>query len=234
MVPRVVIHLVLSVHILAVAGAAAAQSATASPTPPPQCVSTTLTRAWTAGRAKGEEHIQTAWDSSSVRRNLSRLNNDLPRVIERLQRKIVDLVERDVDAKVKCRAQGFVEGFFFRLNQLFGRCVLDGANWGQFAANVYCSLSLELGGLGEVPLFVRAPSGVCGDLFEYTCEDVYRYVGTEGSDPISRRVQTLLDRKKLVVAPFAECRAFTGGDFAPVFEAAVYNDCSYDVQSDGE
>ncbi len=144
---------------------------------------------------------------------------------------MVSLVNgQTVDNYVRCRAQGYVDGYFYRLNKLFGQCVLDGADWGQFAANLYCALSIDLGGLAETALFVRAPIGLCGNLFEATCEDLFRYVGLEGNYSIQPIVASYLEVSGFTPEPFAGCAEYTDNAFLNVFQQSLHNDCTYVVQ----
>jgi hypothetical protein len=213
------------------AGVSASQaSAQTVPTVPAECNNSRDSKGFTAGRTAGESRVNSIWKSAAVNQNLDNLSAQLDSSLASLQTALVGLSAGGQPTQyVQCRAQGYAEGFLYRLNKLFGQCVLDGADWGQFAADVYCSLSLELDGLAEESLFVRAPVGLCGNLFEFTCEDTYHYVASEGADGVSSVVQTYLDQQSIVLTPFQGCAAYTTDEFLPAFEAAVHNDCTYEI-----
>ena len=205
-------------------------SAQTVPTVPSECTDARNAKSWSAGRAAGESRVDSVWKSTAVGKNLDNLSAQLPTVLASLETALVGLsAGHEPTPLVQCRAQGYTEGFLYRLNKLFGQCVLDGADWGQFAANVYCSLAIELDGLGEQSLFVRAPVGLCGNLFEFTCEDTYRFVGSEGADGLSSVVQTYIDQQGLVLEPFVGCGAYSDGEQLATFESALHNDCTYEI-----
>jgi len=215
-----------------VLGSSASVSAQVTPpTVPSQCSNSRDKSGWTSGRQSGESRVTSVWKSAAVGQNLDNLSNALPGLLDALSQNLQGLAggQRAPSQYVRCRAQGYADGFFWRLNQLFGQCVLDGADWAQFAANLYCELSADLGGLEAASLFVRAPVGVCGNLFEATCEDVYRFVGREGDHAINAGVQAYLELHDFVAQPFAGCRQFAEDDFLEVFESALHNDCTYSI-----
>jgi len=218
----------LLVVVLACASAANSAAALAPPTVPAACTDARNSKGWTSGRASGESRLTSVWKSSAVHQSLDALSDNLPVILTSLETAMIGLAQGvEPTPYVQCRAQGYAEGFLYKLNQLFGQCVLDGADWGQFAANVYCSLSIDLGGLASDSLFVRAPVGLCGNLFEFTCEDSYRYVGSEGATPVSPVVQSYLDSEGFLLEPFQGCAPFTGGEFLEAFESSLHNDCTY-------
>ena len=219
----------LALSALLWTGSAAAQLS--APTVPSECSSSRDSRGWSSSKTAGDSRVQSVWKSAAVNRNLDNLSNQLPALLTALEQTIVSLgAGEQVTQYVRCRAQGYADGFFYRLNQLFGQCVLDGADWAQFAANLYCTVSAELGGLAESGLFVRAPVGLCGNLFEATCEDVYRYVGREGDHTINQSVAAYLELNDFTPEPFAGCKQFAQDEFLAVFEESLHNDCSYEVQ----
>jgi hypothetical protein len=91
-------------------------------------------------------------------------------------------------------------------------------------------LSIELGGLGADSLFVRAPAGLCANRFEFTCEEVYRHVGTEGSHVINEVVQSYLDQEEFVTEPYPGCGIYTDNEFLEAFESSLHNDCSAAIE----
>lgn len=227
-------HIKLSVLLAAcvVMASATASAQTTAPTAPSECSASRDKSGWTAGRQAGESRVTSVWKSASVNQNLDNLSDALPGLLDALQQNLAGLAngQRNPSQYVRCRAQGYADGFFWRLNQLFGQCVLDGADWAQFAANLYCELSTELGGLEAASLFVRAPVGLCGNLFEATCEDVYRFIGKEGHYTINASVKAYLDVSGFMAEPYAGCSQYAQDAFLSVFESALHNDCSYDVQ----
>jgi hypothetical protein len=201
------------------------------PTVPNECKDSRNSKGWTSSRASGESRVNSVWKSAAVGQNLDNLSDRLPVLLDGLEQTMISLAGgQDVTQYVRCRAQGYVDGFIYRLNQLFGQCVLDGADWGQFAANLYCSLSLELGGLGDQTLLIRAPVGLCGNLFEVTCEDLYRYVGLEGDYSIQPTVASYLQVSGFTPEPFQGCAEFAEDTFLSVFEQSLHNDCSYEIE----
>lgn len=201
-----------------------------APTLPSECSARRDSTAWTSGRSGGESRVNSIWKSTAVNQDLDNLSDQLPQILEALEQYLTSLsMGQTPTTYIKCRAQGYTEGFLFALNKLFKACVLDGANWGQFAADVYCRMSIELGGLGEETLFLRAPIGLCGNLFEYTCEDSYRYVSKEGDFSITPIVQSYLDQEGIVLEPYPGCGIYTDDEYLSTFEAALHNDCTYSI-----
>jgi hypothetical protein len=140
----------------------------------------------------------------------------------------------------QCRVQGYLDSLTFQLQLLNPiECVIDGGDWASIMAQVYCSVSIELGGIADGDLLLRRPAGVCGAYFEATCEDVYRNVATDGVDPIDEGVAACLDEAGFdleslpYLVSFGEaCRPYTLGAFASTFATSVFNDCSYEVEDD--
>lgn len=209
---------------------AGASAQVTNPSVPAECSDSRDSRGWTASRQAGDSRIQAVWKSAAVKKNLDNLSDQLPTLLDALQATMTGLVGNEaVTQYTRCRAQGYADGFFYRLNVLFGQCVLDGADWAQFAANLYCTLSTDLGGLAETSLFVRAPVGMCGNLFEATCEDVYRYVGLEGDYALNPAIASYLEHNDFTPEAFPGCKAFAQDEFLAVFEASLHNDCSYEI-----
>lgn len=226
-----IVDWLLALTFVAGVGAADVASAQQQPTVPEECTASRDQRGWTSGRSAGESRVNSLWRSAAVGQDLDKLSDALPGALETLETALSGLAANAEPTQyVRCRAQGYAEGYFFRLNQLFGQCVVDGADWGQLAANIYCSLSIELDGLAESSLFVRAPVGLCGNLFEYTCEDVYRYVGKEGDHEFQPLVANFLESNGFVVEPFAGCGPYTDDEFLAAFESSLHNDCTYEQE----
>lgn len=203
----------------------------AAPVLPSECSITRDANAWKAGKTAGESRINSVWKSTAVGQDLDKLGDLLPNILDSVQQYLTALTGTNQPTlNIKCRAQGYTEGFLFGLNKLFKQCVLDGADWGQFASDVYCRLSVELGGLGSDGFFVRAPAGLCANRFEFTCEEVYRHVGTEGAHVIHEVVQSYLDQDNFVVEPYPGCGIYTDNEWLESFETSVHNDCSAAVE----
>lgn len=114
----------------------------------------------------------------------------------------------------------------------FEQCIQDGIDWAEISSNLYCTLSQELGGLGDTPpWFTRKTNSLCAYLFQTACDDVFQYGATEGSHPLSARVLSLLEKQGVDPSGYLQqgCAPYTQDPFATVFEHSVYIDCSYDV-----
>jgi hypothetical protein len=116
-----------------------------------------------------------------------------------------------------------------RIEALLGQCILDGAQWDQFTADLYCSLSIELGGLGDGGVFMRGPVGLCGDLFQTTCDGVYAYVASEGQTKLPSTVSRFCSDRHITVSPYAGCFPYTTGNYASIFANSKGIDCAYVV-----
>jgi hypothetical protein len=93
-------------------------------------------------------------------------------------------------------------------------------------------LSIDLGGLGDVPpWFSRFPTGMCGTGFQTYCEDVYRYGATEGSDPLDAEVLALLTARGVDQTSLLQsgCLNYTVTPWDLAFEDSVDVDCSYTI-----
>lgn len=201
-----------------------------APTLPSQCSARANSSAWTTGRASGESRMNSVWKSTAVDQDLDNLSDQLPTILQSLQQYLTALSAGGTPTTaIKCRAQGYTEGFLFVLNKLFQQCVLDGAAWGQFAADVYCRMSLEQAGLEAQTLFFRAPAGVCANRFEVTCEETYRFVGTEGAHEVNPVVQSYLDQEGIVLEPYPGCGLYADNEWLESFESSLHNDCTYAI-----
>ncbi|HET8940291.1 MAG TPA: hypothetical protein VFN67_42915 [Polyangiales bacterium] len=202
----------------------------AAPTLPSECSARRDSTAWSTGRANGEARMNSVWKSTAVNQDLDNLTDQLPSVLQSLQQYLSSLSAGGTPTTyIKCRAQGYTEGFLLVLNKLFKQCVLDGANWGQFAADMYCRMSLEQGGIDSQTLFFRAPAGVCALRFEVTCEETYRFVGTEGAHEVNPVVQSYLDQEGIVLEPYPGCGVYTDNEWLESFESSLHNDCTYEI-----
>lgn len=206
---------------------ASAQVASSQPAPPSQCSARRPAEKFRNGVAAGIQAADKFFAASDVARDPKKLKRKLNRVLDRLHDHVYQVITSDAADGRRCRVQGIADGFLYRLAALLGECVLDGAQWGQFTANLYCDLSIELGGLGSQDGFYRAPAGLCGTTFERVCDNVYAHVATEASIALEPLVTRFLSSRGVSVVPYPGCREYTEGDFANVFAAAVNLDCAY-------
>ena len=211
------------------ANRAAAQSTFSQPSTPAACNQRDRLRTkYSNGLQAGRQKADNLFAAADVGRNPQKLQKKLNRVLTRLGDHLREVTQSESEKEGRrCRVQGVADGFIVRLAELLGQCILDGAQWGQFTAQLYCELSLELGGLAEGTLFTRAPAGLCGGLFEFTCDDVYSYIASEAQDTLDPIVQRFISERGLSVAPYPGCGQFTRAQYASVFQSAQQTDCAY-------
>lgn len=185
------------------------------------------TQKYQQGLTKGTQKADELFASSEIAKNPQKLQKKIYRVLERLFDNVRDAWRNEVKDNRRCRVQGVADGFITRIVELLGQCILDGAQWGQFTANTYCALSLELGGLGDTGVFVRAPVGLCGTLFESNCDGVYSFVATEGKTKLPSAVAKFCSDRGLNIQPYAGCLAYTTGNYADIFKNSRSTDCKY-------
>jgi hypothetical protein len=215
---------------LALADAATAQTtALGAPLKPlPLCVNDAkLVAKYNNGLTLGQQKADAFFASTDVAKSQQKLKNKLGKALDRLHDQIREAMQADTRDARRCRIQGVADGFIYRLAQLLGQCVLDGAQWGQFTSELYCELSIELGGLGDVTVLNRAPAGLCGTLFEQVCDSVYAYVASEGSAALAPSVSAFIASRGVTIATYPGCAAFTKGAFETVFEGSLELDCTY-------
>jgi hypothetical protein len=207
-------HTLATAALLTIAAAGAGSAHAADPIDyPPNCNTSTMTRnAYKAGLKVGEKVVQVAWQSI----------NDCDQVEH-----FLDVVGEDVDhltlpvhpsAATVCRYTGTVDGVYNKLDALYGtcadQCFLDGQFAGELSGEVYCELSIALGGLAAADDFLRGPVAVCGFNFEVGCDSSFisvteTYANTDGL-----------------------CEPFTVGEFSEVWEQARNNQCAYEPDPD--
>ena len=206
-----------------------AQAAQADPLPPAQCTSKPRhIEKFKAGLAAGKQRADKLFAATDVNKDPKKLKKKLNRVLDRLHDHVREVIDGDGSDGRRCRVQGVADGFISRLAQLLNQCVLDGAQWAQFAANLYCELSIELDGLGNDAEFYRAPAGLCGSSFERVCDDGYAYIATEGATPMRANVQSFLVERGVQLVPYPGCAPYTEPPFDAVFANAVNLDCAYE------
>jgi hypothetical protein len=219
---------VVCVGLCMVAARAHAQTP-AAPKVPLSCnVNARLLTKYNGGYSDGIKKADTFFASSEVAKNKQKLQSKMIRALDKLYGYMRDAMSQETREGRRCRVQGLAEGYIYRLVQLLGQCVLDGAQWAQFASDLYCDLSVELGGLGgdAMPL-ARAPVGLCGTLFEQVCDSSYAYIATEGQAALSTPVKSFLSSRGVVLQPYPGCKPYTTGAFEVAFESAVDLDCAY-------
>jgi hypothetical protein len=209
----------------------ASQAVPAAPKCPKACSSQAKwTTKYNNGLSAGQQKADAFFASAEVAKSPKKLQNKLNKVFDKLHDYIREIAAQDTSDNRRCRVQGLADGFVFRLAQLLGQCILDGAQWGQFSADLYCELSIELDGLGEPPPFTRPPVGLCGTLFQQVCGGVYSYVASEGEATLQPAVQSFVSSHGVTLSTYPECSEFTEGAFAAIFKTSEQTDCAYGAQ----
>lgn len=152
------------------------------------------------------------------------ISNDCDR-LEYFQDIVTDNVSRltlraGASDYVICRYTGTVDGVYDELyaleDQCIAQCMMEGAQIGEMAGEVYCELSLALGGLERADYFIRGPVSTCGFGFETSCD--FTFIRT------TENYRNSLGR----------CRPFTRGEFEPVWNETRNNQCMYDPIFEGD
>jgi hypothetical protein len=215
---------------LIAARGAAGQAAAKEPGPPAECTGKPRhLEKFNTGFASGKQRADKLFAETDVNKDPKKLKKKLNRVLDRLHDHVREIMQGDSSDGRRCRVQGVADGFIRRLAELLGQCVLDGAHWAQFAANLYCELSIELDGLGSDGPFLRAPAGLCGTLFEAVCDAGFAYVATEGTSALSRPVQQFLHERAVALTPYPGCGPYTVAPYAAVYREAMNLDCAYSL-----
>jgi hypothetical protein len=169
-------------------------------------------RAYLLGVDSGKSLVNRAWASV----------NDCDRI-----ETFADIVTANVDAYtltgssryVICRYTGLVDGVFEQLDAVWAgcdsQCCLEGEVIGELSANLYCELSILLGGLVAPDDFVRGPVYTCGFEFQQCCDGAFvgttaRYVG---EDFAGRPTQ---------------CSTYTSGEYYEVWNGTRALECAYE------
>jgi hypothetical protein len=201
-------------HTLAIAalltlGAAGAAQADTPIVYPPLCGTTVpIKNAYKAGLKLGEKVVQVSWNSIN---DCDQVEHFLDIVYEDVSRLTLP---QNPSLATTCRYTGTVDGVYNKLDELYGTCAdecfLDGQFAGELSGEVYCELSIALGGLAVADGFMRGPVAVCGFNFEVGCDSSFvalttSYANTDGL-----------------------CEPFTEGEFSDVWEQARVNQCAYE------
>jgi hypothetical protein len=112
----------------------------------------------------------------------------------------------------KCRYLGWVQGAVEQVDTFFNSCAdtcfLEGEFVGNLVADVYCQLSIALGGLATADDFIRGPVEVCGLGFETACDSTFL--------------------TKTTGFPGGQCLPFTREPFLDVYFQTQTNQCAFD------
>jgi hypothetical protein len=113
-----------------------------------------------------------------------------------------------------CRYTGTADGVYSELENLYGtcadQCFLDGEMAGALSGEIYCELSIALGGLVAADDFLRGPVQVCGLSFEIGCDSAF--------------IDTTVDYSN----EDGVCRPYTEEEFFAVWDQARNNQCAYE------
>ncbi len=203
-------------------------------TPPAVCVGRDAA-GYFAGVGQGVSTVDQIWESATVDQNPDNWETLIARVTTTIPATVATVYSPTWTQYLQCRTQGLLEGSICRMNELdpIPGCQLDGVDWGKMSAALYCELSVELGGLGDIPpWFVRTPPGMCGTGFQTYCEDVYRFGATVGGDPLDAAVVALLTERGVSPASLlqsASCMDYTVSPFDTVLSDSIYVDCAYTI-----
>jgi hypothetical protein len=95
------------------------------------------------------------------------------------------------------------------------QCKDDGTAFGEAAAQVFCDLSISLGGLGVDELLPPGPSSSCSNKYEEACHAAF--------DRVAANFEMVSGD------PDAHCAPFTTGDFLEAYQVARFNQCLFSV-----
>ena len=183
---KISISIFACVAALATAGAVITTTTVAAGTGsiidvPSGCQANLLTsRGYTSGFNQGKALVASAWQSVN---NCDRLED------------FSDIVYNDVTlftltgktAPVICRHTGLIDGVLDGLDMQWticgGQCCNEGTRIGELSAELYCQLSIILGGLGEPGQFIRRPVYMCGFAFEACCDAEFMSVTDQYAGP---------------------------------------------------
>jgi hypothetical protein len=201
------------VCVFAVCGAAA----TAYAEIPTTCASPYNSRGYVKGIASGESLAEQAW--STVNDVPGGGCDQLEYFIDIIVDDITRLTLRPTSSDyVICRYTGMVDGVYNKLDEIWSYCEIncadEGVQVGEFAAEIYCDLSIALGGLDEADQYIRGPVQICGLEFETACD--FQYIETSGE---------YLD---------GQCVPYTEGDYFEVWDQTRINQCRYEEDDDDD
>jgi hypothetical protein len=236
MMPYLVRGFVWIAALLALAVSESVALAAAPPcnlTPPPECAAQRDTNGYYAGVNQGMSFVLQIWKSKAVGENKDNWDILRTQVTSTIPAVVSSLRKVSWTPYTKCRVQGLVDGTVCKMNQLdpIPGCQLDGTDWGRISAELYCDLSIEMGGLGDVvPWYIRTPPGSCGQSWQNYCDDVYRYAATRGADDLLPEVRAFLVGQNIDPTQFwqePKCLQYTLPPYVKVYDDSIYVDCSY-------
>jgi hypothetical protein len=186
----------------------------------PNCSTARNARSYQQGVGIGQSLTNTAFAAANVEEDPDRLEEFRDAVLNALGSAFPTTFSTDF---LTCRAQGLLDGATARLGELqetvLAQCLLDGEFWGDFSANLYCTILERLLNPNPSSLpfqFPRPPAGLCGTEFEHGCDEEFEAVAL---DPTGTRVS---------------CFPFSRASFVPLFRATQNNQCTYTVEAEEE
>jgi hypothetical protein len=195
-----------------VAALAASERADAAGQVPPSCQGGIAERSYEMGLRLGGMLVSSAWARVS---DCDQLEYFLDIVADNVGRLTL---QPGASAAMACRYAGTVDGVYDALDDLYGtcsdQCFLEGSFAGEISAQVYCELSIALGGLGLADDFMRGPVQTCGLNFEVGCDATF--IGVSLS----------------YVNALGSCAPYTQGEYFPVWDQARHNQCIYEPEPD--
>ena len=149
-----------------------------------------------------------AWNG--IRNDCDRIDYFLGVIEDNVSRLTLPAHARDF---VICRYTGAVDGVYEQLDNLYGECgdtcFMEGEIIGEMAGEVYCELSLALGGLEVADRFIRGPVRTCGFNFETGCDSAYMGTTINFENGLGR------------------CEPYTINEYENVWDETRNNQCYY-------
>lgn len=203
-VPMLRWSFVLVMSVTAVAGA--------QPIPDGCKTSAVVTNAYKSGVSQGISLVQRAWANVN---NCDRLET----FTDIVNQNVANYTLTGTSAYNLCRYTGMVDGVFQQLDNVWklcdGQCCSEGSAIGVLAAQLYCQLSILLGGLAKPDTYVRRPVLLCGFSFQMCCDA--DFLGTSLS----------YVGKDMFGAP-QKCEKYTEGDvYTPIWDGTRILQCAY-------
>jgi hypothetical protein len=180
----------------------------ASATTGPDCSTGRNNRGFLAGKLVGKSIVQQAWNASS--QNPDDFDT-FATVVRNTVHTAIHNLATDASDYVQCRAKGMAQAVCDQLgviqDGIGDACLLDGQDWGDLSAELYCSLSEAFGGLDVTGLLPHVTvHNVCGQNFEEGCQDEFASA-----------------------ANTTTCHQFIVAPFVAVFQESQTNMCIYET-----
>lgn len=169
-------------------------------------------RAYQQGKSAGDALVQAAWKQLKSCTKM--------RTVAELVRAGLKAVRPSSNARAGiCLYAGAIDGVFAGLDRVWSsctsQCCQEGEIIGQMSGELYCDLSILLGGLGEPEQFIRGPVDSCGADFQLCCDakfiDTTRRYSARGAD-----------------GKTAQCLPYTRGDHQQVWSDTRALECAYE------